>query len=349
MPKRTPSPFLATAPTAPSGGDVAALAGASIRVVANRTGIAADTLRMWERRYGFPLPSRRPGGSRVYSEDDIARLHLLARAVDAGFRPSEVVTLAAAELAKLVEASAAEARVGAGAGARPRAGAGARPAVNGGDARAGAGGEPAASAAVETVIEALRGDDLRALRATLRAAAVALGPRAFVTDVAHPLAVRVGELWVEGVLDVRHEHVASACLTSQLHLLLGALDDGDRTPAVLLATLPGEPHLLGIDMVAVYLAASLAAPRVLGADTPPAQLAEAARALGVDAVGVSISPAAPARATTMAVKSLVALLPPGIELWLGGGGARAVAPSAPSARLVGTWSELDAALAAIRA
>ena len=61
-----------------------ALAGASIRVVSNRTGIAADTLRMWERRYGFPHPARRPGGSRVYSEDDVARLHLIARAVNAG-------------------------------------------------------------------------------------------------------------------------------------------------------------------------------------------------------------------------------------------------------------------------
>ena len=335
------------ASSGPSGDDDP-LAGASIRVVANRTGIAADTLRMWERRYGFPLPMRRPGGSRVYSEDDIARLHLVARAIEGGFRPSEVVMLAPADLGKLVEASVAEGpgRGGAGAGARARAGAGAGARAGAG---AGAGAEAGAGAgAVAAVIEALRAEDLRGVRATLRAAAVALGPRAFVTDVAHPLAVRIGELWAEGVLDVRHEHLASACLTSQLHLLLGALDDGDRSPTVLLATLPGEPHLLGVDMVAVYLAASLAAPRVLGADTPPRQLADAARALDVDAVGVSISPAAPLRATTLAVKSLVTLLPPGIELWLGGGGARAIAPRAPSARLVDTWAQVDAALAAIR-
>lgn len=339
----SPRPAPQAASPEPSGGDDA-LAGASIRVVANRTGIAADTLRMWERRYGFPLPSRRPGGSRVYAEDDIARLHLVARALDAGFRPSEVVMLAPADLTKLVEASAAEAPArgrGRG-GAGPSAGAGA-----GASAGAGAGAGVSASA-VAAVIEALRAEDIRGMRSTLRAAAVALGPRGFVTDVAHPLAVRVGELWAEGVLDVRHEHLASACLTSQLHLLLGALDDGERSPTVLLATLPGEPHLLGVDMVAVYLAASLAAPRVLGADTPPRQLADAARALDVDVVGVSISPAAPGRATTLAVKSLVALLPPGIELWLGGGGARAIAPHAPSARLIDTWRDLDAALAAIR-
>lgn len=324
-----------------------ALPGASIRVVANRTGIAADTLRMWERRYGFPLPSRRPGGSRVYSEDDIARLHLVGRALEAGFRPGEVVTLAASDLEKLVEASVAEAGAGTGAGAKARVGARARA---GASARATVSAEAVAGGAeVAEVIEALRAEDLRGVRGLLRGAAVSLGPRAFVTDVAHPLAVRVGELWAEGVLEVRHEHLASACLTAQLHLLLGALDDGDRSPTVLLATLPGEPHFLGLDMIAVVLAASLAAPRVLGADTPPAQLADAARALGVDVVGVSISPAAPRRATMAAVRMLVSRLPLGVELWLGGAGARSIAESAPSARLVATWPDLDAALAAIRA
>jgi methanogenic corrinoid protein MtbC1 len=348
LPAPEPSPAATSTPPRPSApaGEEEALAGASIRVVANRTGIAADTLRMWERRYGFPLPSRRPGGSRVYSEEVIARLHLVARAIEAGFRPSEVVTLAPEKLAKLVVAAEAEAparaRAGAGAGAGASAGANASASASAGTS-AGAG-----SSAVEGVIVALRGEDVRGVRSLLRAAAVALGPRAFVTDLAHPLAVRVGELWAKGVLGVRHEHLASACLTSQLHLLLGALDDGDRSPAVLLATLPGEPHLLGVDMVAVYLASSLAAPRVLGADTPPQAIADAARALDVDAVGISISPAAPGHATTLAVKSLLALMPKRVELWLGGGGARAVAPNAPSARLVDTWSALDGALAAIR-
>ena len=137
--------------------------------------------------------------------------------------------------------------------------------------RAGGGSRDGPAPTVDAVVEALRADDIAGVRSLLRAAAVSLGPRAFVTEIAHPLAVRVGELWARGFLEVRHEHVASACLTSQLHLLLGALEDGDRSPSVLLATLPGEPHLLGLDMVAVYLAANLAAPHVLGADTPPAQ------------------------------------------------------------------------------
>jgi len=318
----------------PGEGDGAPLTGASIRVVANRTGIPADTLRVWERRYGFPKPERRPGGSRVYSEDDVARLRLLARALEAGFRPSEVVPLPFADVTRLVDASVADAP-------------GLLVATN--TARARAAPSSGAGSPIEAALQALRTDDLVGVRAVLRAAAIALGPRAFVTDVAHPLAVRVGEQWAEGLLEVRHEHLASACLTSQLHLLLGAHDDGDRSPTVLLATLPGEPHALGLDMVAVYLAASLAAPHVLGADTPPAQITGAARAHHVDVVGLSISPAAEATAAALAVASVAETLPARTELWLGGGGARAAALAAPAARLIVTWPELDVALAAWRA
>jgi MerR family transcriptional regulator, light-induced transcriptional regulator len=317
-------------------GEAEELSGASIRVVANRTGIAADTLRVWERRYGFPRPARRPGGSRVYSEDEVLRLQLIARAMAAGFRPGEVVTLAPGDLARLVAVSVADASILA---ATP------------GPARA-SGGRPLAvgpAPTLEDLIGALEGDDLVGLRGLLRVAAAALGPRAFVTDLAHPLAVRVGDLWAKGRLQLRHEHAASACLTSQLHLLLGALDDGTSSPVVLLTTLPGEPHVLGVDMVSVYLAASHAGPRVLGGDTPPAQIVEAARALSVDAVGLSISAAADEREASRAASWLADALPRELELWLGGAGARAVAHAVPSATVVSTWPELDVALSGLRA
>src|SRR5690606_8894220 len=42
-----------------------------IKDVAERTGVAAATIRMWEQRYGFPTPSRTPAGYRLYTEADI--------------------------------------------------------------------------------------------------------------------------------------------------------------------------------------------------------------------------------------------------------------------------------------
>jgi MerR family transcriptional regulator, light-induced transcriptional regulator len=45
--------------------------GLAIREIADRAGVAAGTIRMWEQRYGFPQPERTPSGYRMYSEDDV--------------------------------------------------------------------------------------------------------------------------------------------------------------------------------------------------------------------------------------------------------------------------------------
>ena len=48
--------------------------------LAHRTGVPISTLRSWEKRHGFPEPSRQPGGHRRYSEADVeAVLDVLAR------------------------------------------------------------------------------------------------------------------------------------------------------------------------------------------------------------------------------------------------------------------------------
>lgn len=42
-----------------------------IKDVAERTGVAAATIRMWEQRYGFPNPTRTASGYRLYTDADI--------------------------------------------------------------------------------------------------------------------------------------------------------------------------------------------------------------------------------------------------------------------------------------
>src|SRR3954468_5345144 len=46
----------------------------AIREVAEQTGLAAGTIRMWEQRYGFPTPQRTPTGYRLYSPEDVDTL-----------------------------------------------------------------------------------------------------------------------------------------------------------------------------------------------------------------------------------------------------------------------------------
>src|SRR5947209_9585062 len=56
----------------------------SIGEIANRSGVAVGTLRMWESRYGFPDPQRLASGHRRYTELDLERVRTVVRAREDG-------------------------------------------------------------------------------------------------------------------------------------------------------------------------------------------------------------------------------------------------------------------------
>jgi hypothetical protein len=101
-------------------------------------------------------------------------------------------------------------------------------------------------------------------------------------------------------------------------------------------------------MVAVYLALSAAKPRLLGANTPPDQIASAARALGASVVGIAVSPVAEMPATRRQLRRLAAGLPSSTALWVGGGCAKALGDLPVPAEAVPTWLAIDGALARVR-
>lgn len=58
--------------------------GLSISDVVDRTGISEGTLRMWERRHGFPVPERLPSGHRRYSEEQLELVRQVVAARSSG-------------------------------------------------------------------------------------------------------------------------------------------------------------------------------------------------------------------------------------------------------------------------
>ena len=56
----------------------------TIREVARQTGVPEGTLRMWETRYGFPVPERLPSGHRRYDHDDVQRVRQVSRDRESG-------------------------------------------------------------------------------------------------------------------------------------------------------------------------------------------------------------------------------------------------------------------------
>ena len=64
--------------------------GLSIASVEQATGIARATLRIWERRYGFPQPGRDARGERTYPDDQVRKLRLIADLMAQGHRPGRL-------------------------------------------------------------------------------------------------------------------------------------------------------------------------------------------------------------------------------------------------------------------
>lgn len=302
--------------------------GFSIGAAARLSSVEPDTLRVWERRYGFPKPARSQGGVRVYSAADVELLKLIARAQREGFRAGELVGRTRAELLELLDAA------GVGAGAF--------------DAPPPAPVLASTSQGVDRVLEGLRRSDVNFVRRELRRAALTLGPKAFVRDLAAPLAIRVGELWELKVLEVHHEHLISNLLSTELRVLLSAVEEMGADKTVLLAAPSGELHELSLEMVAVYLAFHQILPRFLGADTPATQIVQAAESLDVDAVGLSISLAADPENAKREIERVARGLSPSRQLWLGGAGAVRLSLRASRMRIIADWAALDEAIRDLR-
>lgn len=74
-----------------------------IQVVARRTGLTADVIRVWERRYAVVNPKRASNSRRLYSDEDVEKLNLLRRATSAGRRIGDVAGLSIQQLRELVD------------------------------------------------------------------------------------------------------------------------------------------------------------------------------------------------------------------------------------------------------
>ena len=75
----------------------------SIAAVESDTGLSKDTLRVWERRYGFPLPGRDGMGDRAYTLGQVENLRVIKRLLDAGHSPGRIVPMALETLQSLTE------------------------------------------------------------------------------------------------------------------------------------------------------------------------------------------------------------------------------------------------------
>jgi DNA-binding transcriptional MerR regulator/methylmalonyl-CoA mutase cobalamin-binding subunit len=266
----------------------------SISTVERDTGLSKDTLRIWQRRYGFPIPQRGAHGERLYPAGQVEKLQCMVRLLRAGHRPGQLAHKDIGALRAMV------ARGPAGLDSAREA--------------------PGQDTELESSMQALMQADRSALRRCLAHAQGRLGLACFVADLIAPLATRVGQAWADGKLHVFQEHIFSETVQAVLRQALLGLPEpaADARPRVLLTTLPGEPHGLGLLMAEAMFAIEGCACLGLGVQTPVADVAVAARSQAIDIVGLSFSGVLPARAVHRSLEELSVALGPGVALWVGG-------------------------------
>lgn len=198
--------------------------------LARRVGLSPDVLRAWERRYEILDPKRSPGGFRLYSDADVARVVLMQRHLATGLAPAQAAQRARAELDAPTSTEFA--------------------------------GDPIAE--LRTALEGFdEGTAHRAIDHIMHRFAL----ESVVTNVVFPYLRDVGDRWRSGEITVAQEHFASRVLRSRLIGQGRGWDEGTG-PRVLLACAPHELHDLPLVCLGLALREQGWRVTLLGADTP---------------------------------------------------------------------------------
>lgn len=277
-----------------------------------RTGLTADLLRAWERRYEAVVPLRSPGGQRLYSEGDIRRLQVLRELTEAGHGIGQVARLPDAELRALLDGAPEEAP-------RGRVAEPVRESLDG-----------LRRLALASVL-ALDDEGFETL---LRRVARSEGSIVAIEEIVVPVMREVGERWHRRELSPAHEHMATAVVERTLHWLLDTPRVAADAPRIAVATTQGERHELGIQIVAVVAAAEGWRVITLGADLPAAAIVSAASTTGARVLALSYVSGQAAREALPDLAMIRSSLPPGTVVLVGGAGALALSDEMTAAGCV---------------
>lgn len=238
----------------------------NLKVVLKETGIAPDTLRAWERRYGLPKPQRSAGGHRLYSQRDIETIKWLMERQSEGLSISRAVDLwnervssGADPLAGLVQAASTI---------------------------------PVQYIPPDTTLDTLRAQWIAAClefsesrsEQSLNQAFSMFPVEAVCVEVLQRGMSEIGELWYENRASVQQEHFASALAMRRLDALLSASPAPTRDQTVLVGCPPEEWHAFTPLLLALLLRRRGLHVIYLGANVPEAQFSRTVKDAKADFV-----------------------------------------------------------------
>jgi MerR family transcriptional regulator, light-induced transcriptional regulator len=266
----------------------------TIGAVERDTGLSKDVLRVWERRYNFPKPSRDNNGERIYPTEQIERLRVIKRLMDAGYRPGKLLALSEDELSVL------ETR------------------------RAQTHGLSMVPDIQRQILSLIQSHDAQGLHQALAQSLMKQGLQSFTAETVAMLNRAIGEAWMRGEMQIFEEHLYTEQVIAVLRSAIAGIPRRFSEPRVLMTTFPNELHSIGLLMVESMLAPEAATVISLGTQTPIPEIVMAARAYDAQIVCLSFSGAYSPKQAVAGLKTLRETLPAETAVWVGGDLARRI-------------------------
>jgi len=254
----------------------------NIQQLSQEIGIGVDTLRVWEKRYGFPTPQRDQRGHRSYTKTEVEELRIVKTLQDLGQRPGHLFALTPNQRRKLLQDLVEQ--------QSPKS------------------AELKHLATLTPVVD---------IAPQLRWRLSTYGLCDFIHETVIPLLQCLGLGWADGSISIAREHFISDLLEDIIkeEMKKQPATTGAR---MLCLTLSGERHRLGLLMAAALFQQQGICCQLIQEDLPLTEVPQLAAQFQVDAVALSFSPHF---LSTQAKKDLVSLrkiLDPKITLIAGG-------------------------------
>ncbi|WP_029916663.1 MerR family transcriptional regulator [Pelobacter seleniigenes] len=264
----------------------------TIQQLSQETGIGIDTLRIWERRYGFPVPDRDSRGHRSYSQKQVDELRIVKSLQSYGQRPGKIFSLSGQERRQLLETLVGRDRPD--------------------------------NQRLQQLIEEFPPSQIAQEMAKQREK---LGLELFILKFAVPLLQLLDRNWAKGQLSIAREHLISDHLEDVIKPEFATLS-ADK-PQILFLTMNGERHKLGLLLAAALFHAAGVNCIWINESLPLSEIPPLAQELGVAGVALSFSSHYSKRQAKQDLGNLRKELPTDIKLVAGGQAAQQI-PSLPN-------------------
>jgi methanogenic corrinoid protein MtbC1 len=230
-----------------------------IAAVSKLTGVSCHALRVWERRYGFPVPQRAPSGHRRYSLEQVLILQRLSEMSHEGRSIGDLIAdHQAGRLQVDIEPE------------RPRA-------------------TLDTDVALAELLDRLHVGDLSAADLRFDRLRLELGPIDLIGRIIGPALTETGERWFRRRCSVYQERCISGFLRHKLASLIGEARRANAQPSrtALIGTVQGDRHEGGVLIVQYLLERAGWRVISLGVDVPVTEYEKAVADLQPDVLALS--------------------------------------------------------------